>query len=261
MYSVSTNNAMAFKLKLIFQLVIYLSWHHMLCTGIGERIVGGSSVTEKKYTYFVRVHYEGILWCGGSLVRNNAVVTAAHCVSDVNVKELRVHADTISLRDEGIVRQVKKVVISSLYNERTTNYDVAVLILASAIPNSSFTPIQLQQTPVAAGTKCLVIGHGSTKENGKVPMQLQEVWVPVLSRTVCQRRYAGVARITRSMLCAWESGKDSCGGDSGGPMVCNGQQAGIVSWGVECADSRYPGVYTDISSVYTFIVRTLQRYQ
>ncbi|XP_011201808.2 trypsin alpha-3 [Bactrocera dorsalis] len=261
MYSVSKDYAMGFKLKLIFQLVIYLSWHHIPCTGIGERIVGGTSVTEKKYTYFVRVYYQDSFVCGGSLVRNNAVVTAAHCVSDANVNGLRVHADTINLRDEGIARKVKKVVIPNLYNERTSNYDVAVLILASAVPNSSFTAIQLQKTAVTVGTKCVVIGHGSTKESEFNPIQLQEVWIPVLSRTACQLRYAGVAYITRYMLCAWELGKDSCAGDSGGPMVCNGRLAGVVSWGVKCADSRFPGVYTDISRVYTFIERTLERFK
>lgn len=252
---------MGLKLKLIFQLIIYLSLDYTLCTGIGERIVGGIPVTEKKYGYFVRVHYQGMFLCGGSLLRNNAVVTAAHCVSNLKVKELRVHANTLSLKDEGIVRKVKKVVFSNLYNERTTNYDVTVLILASGVPNSSFTPIELHKTPVAVGTKCMVIGHGRIEEKGKYATQLQEVWVPVLSRAVCQRKYAGVARITRSMMCASQLGKDACSGDSGGPMVCNGQQAGIVSWGMQCADSSYPGVYTDISRVYTFIEKALAKYK
>uniref|UniRef100_A0A0A1WSZ4 Trypsin 3A1 n=2 Tax=Zeugodacus cucurbitae TaxID=28588 RepID=A0A0A1WSZ4_ZEUCU len=252
---------MGFQLQLLLQLMLYLSLDQLLCAEIDERIVGGTSVTEKKYDYFVRLRYQGVFLCGGSLVRNNAVVTAAHCVNDVRVKDLRIHADTINLKDKGIVRRVKTVVIPSLYNERTTNYDVAVLILAATVPNANFTAIQLHKTPVAVGTKCLVIGHGMTNDKEQDSTQLQEVWVPVLSRAVCQLMYLRVTRITRYMMCAADAGKDSCSGDSGGPMVCNGKLAGIVSFGVECADPRYPGVYTDISSVYSFIESTLEKYK
>ncbi|XP_039966588.1 trypsin alpha-3-like [Bactrocera tryoni] len=251
-----------FSRLLVLQLVLCLAFGHIY----GQRmlIVGGSEVTEKKYPYFVRLHFHGEFICGGALVRNNAVLTAAHCVEDsngkdLNVKALSVHADTINLGDTGVEREIKYAMVPKEYDAETLNYDVAVLILSSTIPNASVIP--LGKSVVAAGTNCLVIGHGHTEEGGVVSKQLQEIHVPVVSREDCQRKYRGKDLITQYMMCASEPGKkDSCTGDSGGPMICNGKQAGIVSWGEGCGRFEYPGVYTDISKVYGFIENTLKMY-
>lgn len=250
-----------FNLQLVLQLILYFALGYIYTQQVSERIVGGSAVTQRKYRYYVRLHYQGEFKCGGSLVRNNAVLTAAHCVKGSNVKAMRVHADTINLADAGVVRTVKNALISKTYNAAILNYDVAMLILSSAIPSASFTTIALDKSAVAVGTSCLVIGHGYTREDGVVSRQLQEVYVPVVSRAVCQRKYRGTGSITQYMMCASEPGKkDSCSGDSGGPMVCNGKQAGIVSWGMGCGRVKYPGVYTDISKVYSFIEKVLKKF-
>ncbi|XP_053952766.1 trypsin alpha-3-like [Anastrepha ludens] len=253
---------MCFDLQFTLHLVIlYFVLGHVCSAETSERIVGGSAVTQKKYRYYVRLHNQGQFMCGGSLVRNNAVLTAAHCVKGTNVKALRIHADTIRLSDAGVVRSVKNALVSKSYNGGILNYDVAVLILSSAIPSSSFTAIPLNKKAVTSGTSCLVIGHGYTTEDGAVAQVLQEVWVPVINRATCQHKYRGVGTITGYMMCASVPGKkDSCGGDSGGPMICNGQQAGIVSWGKGCAQVKYPGVYTDVSKVYDFIEKVLAQY-
>ncbi|XP_017474131.1 PREDICTED: trypsin alpha-3-like [Rhagoletis zephyria] len=253
---------MCLNLVLILQLLmLYFILGHVYSAKLSERIVGGSAVTQKKYRYYVRLHYQGEFKCGGSLLRNNAVLTAAHCVKGSNMKSLRVHADTIRLSDPGVVRSVKNALVSRSYNADTLNYDVAVLILSSAIPSGSFTSITLDKKAVASGTNCLVIGHGYTKEDGSVAQQLQEVSVPVVSRAACQRKYRGTGAITQYMMCASVPGKkDSCSGDSGGPMICSGQQAGIVSWGMGCARTKFPGVYTDISKIYGFVEKVLKQY-
>ncbi|XP_050337231.1 seminase-like isoform X3 [Bactrocera neohumeralis] len=242
-----------FSRQLVLQFILCFAFGHIYGHQVSGRIVGGSAVTHKKYPYYVRLHYYGKFICGGSLVRNNAVLTAAHCVEDLNVKALSVHADTINLSDTGVEREIKYAMVSKEYDAETLNYDVAVLILSSTIPSASVIP--LDRSAVAAGTNCLVIGHGYTKEDRKVlSQQLQEIYVPVVSRKDCQRKYRGTGAITQYMMCASEPGKkDSCPGDSGGPMICNGKQAGIVSWGEGCGRVEYPGVYTDISKVYGFI--------
>ncbi|XP_050333210.1 trypsin alpha-3-like [Bactrocera neohumeralis] len=253
--------------QLVMQLILCLAFGHIYGQQMFERIVGGSSVMQKKYPYYVRLHYRGEFNCGGSLVRNNAVLTAAHCVKDpsgkdLSVEALSVHADTINLGDTGVVRTIKYALVPEVYDAKTLNYDVAVLILSSAIPSASLSVIPLDKSAVAAGTRCLVIGHGDTEEKTPVfSRQLQEIQVPVVSRAVCQREYYGIRVITQYMMCASEPGKkDSCTGDSGGPMICNGKQAGIVSWGEGCGRVEYPGVYTDISKVYGFIENTLKMY-
>ena len=72
--------------------------------------------------------------------------------------------------------------------------------------------------------------------------------------TACDSAYGSYGGIVADvMLCAGEAGKDSCQGDSGGPMTFNGQHVGIVSWGVGCARSGYPGVYGQTDAMYDFI--------
>ncbi|XP_011209021.2 trypsin alpha-3-like [Bactrocera dorsalis] len=250
-----------FSRQLVLQLILSLTFGHIYGQQVYKAIFGGSPVTQKIYPYFVRLHYYeyGEFDCGGSLVRNNAVLTAAHCVMGRNVEELSVHVYTINLGDTGVERTVKYALVPKEYDNETLNYDVAVLILSSAMP--SLWVIPLNKSPVAVGTSCLVIGHGDTEEDGVVSKQLQEIHVPIVSWEICQRKYRGIGVITKSMMCASEPGiKDSCQGDSGGPMICNGKQAGIVSWGEGCGRVDFPGVYTDISNVYGFIENTLKNY-
>ncbi|XP_011201807.2 trypsin alpha-3-like [Bactrocera dorsalis] len=245
-----------FSRLLVLQLILYFAIGHIYGS---PQIIDGRPVTQKIYPYFVRLHYRGEFICGGSLVRNNAVLTAAHCVKDHSVKELSVHADTINLGDPGVVRTIKTALVPNEYNAGTLNYDVAVLILSSVIPSASVIPLDKSAVPV--GTRCLVIGHGKIEEYGVFSTQLQEIHVHVMSREVCQRKYRDFDGITESMMCASEPGKkDSCSGDSGDPMICNGKQAGIVSWSLGCGRVKYPTVYTDISKVYSFIERALKMY-
>ncbi|XP_049315293.1 trypsin I-P38-like [Bactrocera dorsalis] len=251
-----------FSRQLVLQLILGMAFGHTYGQQMFERIVDGSAVTQQRYPYYVRLHYYGEFSCGGSLVRNNAVLTAAHCVNGINMEELRVHADTINLGDTGVVRTIKYAVIPKEYVMAKINYDydVAVLILSSAIPSASVIP--LDKSAVTAGTSCLVIGHGYTKENGDLSEQLQEIHVPIMSREVCQHKYRGIRVITQSMMCAAERDNKHapCKGDSGGPMICNGKQAGIVSWSVGCGRVEYPTVYTDVSKVYSFIEKALKMY-
>ncbi|XP_011209107.2 serine protease 1-like [Bactrocera dorsalis] len=235
-----------FSRLLVLQLILYFAIGHIYGS---PQIFGGCPVTQKKYPYYVRLHYYEKFDCGGSLVRNNAVLTAAHCVKGKNVEKLSVHTDTINLGDPGVVRTIRTTLVPNEYNAGTLNYDVAVLILSSAIPRASV--IRLARSAVPVGTSCLVMGHGRTKENGAFSKQLQEIHVPVMSRKVCQRIYGNYV-ITQFMMCAAKNAL--CNGDSGGPMICNGIQAGIVSWGKGCG---FPDVYTDISKVYPFIERAL----
>lgn len=93
------------------------------------------------------------------------------------------------------------------------------------------------------------------QEGGMTSPKLMRVSVPIVSRTKCEEAYKGLSTITSRMICAGytEGGKDSCQGDSGGPLTANGTLYGIVSWGYGCAKPEYPGVYTNVANLRSWI--------
>ena len=93
---------------------------------------------------------------------------------------------------------------------------------------------------------------------GLTPETVQYVRVPVITNSACNNDYSG--SIKNSMICAGFPGdgaKDACQGDSGGPLVCNNNGkatiTGVVSWGIGCARPEYPGVYSRVTHVLSWI--------
>ncbi|XP_068943505.1 trypsin-like [Petaurus breviceps papuanus] len=127
-----------------------------------------------------------------------------------------------------------------------------------AVLNTHVATISLPKTCAAAGTECLISGWGNTLSFGvDYPDVLKCLNAPILSDADCKSSYPG--RITGNMVCAGflEGGKDSCQRDSGGPMVCNGELQGIVSWGAGCALKNSPGVYTKVCKYLDWIEATI----
>lgn len=119
-----------------------------------------------------------------------------------------------------------------------------------------------------------VIGFGDTNPSNSISTpsnSLRKVDLQYVTADSCNRDYGGGFsswfgggnRIEAGMMCAVNEGKDSCGGDSGGPLFLEGSSTsadelvGIVSWGISCADEDYPGVYTRVSYYYDWIVDTM----
>uniref|UniRef100_A0A673HBQ5 Trypsin-like n=1 Tax=Sinocyclocheilus rhinocerous TaxID=307959 RepID=A0A673HBQ5_9TELE len=151
------------------------------------------------------------------------------------------------------------------YYDPTHDNDIALLKLSSSVTFTNYIrPVCLAAagSKYAAGTETWVTGWGALQSGGSSPDKLQEVMIPVVSSSDCDDAYGG--GITSNMICAGllnEGGKDSCQGDSGGPLVTrNGSlwiQSGVVSFGIGCADPRYPGVYARISQYQDWITSTI----
>ena len=85
-----------------------------------------------------------------------------------------------------------------------------------------------------------------------------DVW----SAGLCRAASSGVAEVRSEMVCAGRLGRDSCTGDSGGPLVLCRRGCvlvGVASWGVGCAESRYPGVYTRIDKFTSWITNMVKQ--
>ncbi|KAK3861853.1 hypothetical protein Pcinc_032229 [Petrolisthes cinctipes] len=231
-----------------------------------SRIVGGAPAENHEFPWQVSLQWRYNWYtyhvCGGAVLDQNWVITAAHCTHQFEPKDLAVVAGDHALKaKEGSeqTRYVEKIVEHSGYNSNTQQHDLALLKLSSPLILDGLTvsPICLPSYRNGFSGYCVVAGWGKLSENGDTSDILRKVVVPVISDSRCQRSYRDIGYtgpITSSMICAGYStgGKDACQGDSGGPFVCRGPDnryhlAGIVSWGIGCARANVPGVYTEVS--------------
>jgi trypsin len=239
------------------------------------RIVGGTAVSSGTYPWFTALRLyssgsESFYGCGGSLVSPEYVLTAAHCISDdyINSGAVRVGAFTYPFSSSQNGQNVefftvKKVTVHPNYSTSTLNNDFALLRLDGT---SSITPVPLDSNNLSnsysTGKGNLwPIGHGTTYYGSYYgSANLLHTEVDYVSNADCVNKYSyGSGDITSNMMCAGKSGKDSCQGDSGGPLYDKGNNVlvGVVSWGIGCAYSNYPGVYARISAKYTWIKDTI----
>ncbi|XP_052738134.1 trypsin-7-like [Bicyclus anynana] len=228
--------------------------------GDNNRIVGGYNATIQQYPYQAYLLIaKGIdnFQCGGSIISTRYILTAAHCLPGATGITARI-GSTFSMSG-GTQYTASLFRGHPMYNPTTFDYDVA--FMRTRIPmtidgiNTRIISLAPRRTPVPAGTILTVSGWGATMEDGNVVGNLMAVQVPAVSSEDCRKSYS---TITARMVCAGvpEGGKDSCGGDSGGPAVSNdGIQRGIVSNGIGCARPNIPGVYTNVSSVRSWIRR------
>ena len=119
-------------------------------------------------------------------------------------------------------------------------------------------PISLTSSEPAAGSLAVVSGWGTQNfGDPNLPLQLHAVDVYITSRTTCDSAYSDDGGITENMICAAVpgGGKDACQNDSGGPLVVGGQLVGIVSSGIGCAEADYPGVYSNVATLKSFVTQ------
>lgn len=223
-----------------------------------DKIVGGYECKAHSRPWQVSL-VESWHFCGGTLISDRWVVSAAHCYKDVSEMTL-VLGDHEVRYEEGTEQFLtpELVIPHPDYDRKTINNDIMLIKLSRpAVLNEFVQPMALPKSCTAAGTRCHVSGWGSTQSPFGCRWCLNCLDLPILSQEDCERSYPD--RITSSMFCAGflEGGKDSCQGDSGGPLVCNGELQGVVSWGWGCAEKDRPGVYTKVCNFTEWIKNTM----
>merc|ERR1712180_454353 len=231
------------------------------------RIVGGQTTEVNEYPWQVALVGRGSssVFCGGSLINDRWVLTAAHCTQR-GVQQVLLGNHLQSQTDSGERRiDVKRVVDHPNYNDRTLNNDFSLLELSTPLDLESVDPqIRPICLPTASNPSqyenvmAVVSGWGTTSSGGSQPNALRDTTVKTQSNAQCNNVYGGA--ITPAMICAAASGRDSCLYDSGGPLVRNVggffRLIGVVSWGYGCAEPNFPGVYARVTDEINWITST-----
>jgi trypsin len=239
-------------------------------TELQPRIVGGTPTHMNRFPYFANMYHlpnpgDNLAQyaCGGVLITKSLVLSAAHCASLVQVVQLG-RPDLSKLGSHVETFNIQSVTVHANFNAGMPyNFDVAIYELDGEA-SARYVPIanlDYQSNNFWNNEVLVVTGHGATKfDSTSLSTAQLGTQVQVFRRDDCKAKY-GTQRISETMICAASPGRDACQGDSGGPLVFLGASpkedtlVGLVSWGLGCADPNYPGVYTDVSSVRSWIER------
>lgn len=257
-----------------------------------KRIVGGDDAEVASAPWQVMLYKRNPqeLLCGASLISDEWILTAAHCIlyppwnknfttDDILVRLGKHNRAKFERTTERIVA-IDRIIVHPKYNWRENlNRDVALLhmrrpvqfsdnIHPICLPSKKITKIMLSE-----GFKGRVTGWGNLKETWNpaardLPVVLQQIQLPIVDQNTC--RSSTAIRITSNMFCAGFSPEDSergdaCEGDSGGPFVMKypaenrWYQMGIVSWGEGCdRDGKY-GFYTHVFRMLRWMRKVIER--
>ncbi|XP_068127851.1 granzyme A-like isoform X2 [Hyperolius riggenbachi] len=213
-------------------------------------IIGGSEAIPHSWPFIAYISTpgnHGPELCGGTLINQSWVLTAAHCtIKDTTTIKLGLHS--LSKEDEFVQTfQVSNWHRHPHYNRVTFDNDVQLVQLSGkAKLTTGVKPRKLPTTfsDVEPGTICESAGWGITSNDSNSGSdKLLEVNLPAISREKCAAMWK-LHKITKNMMCTLDAlgGKTTCNGDSGGPLICQGQLRGVVSFGPKnnCGNAEYP---------------------
>ncbi|XP_064471755.1 venom protease-like [Ornithodoros turicata] len=229
------------------------------------RIAGGRDANWSHWGWIAGILYSNNYeqYCGGALISNRYVITAAHCTDGKAASDMKVLLGRNDLNSTaGRIFNVSRLRQHPDFQRDTLQNDIAILRLQQqARFDDNIRPICLPSSRDVTffGKRAHVAGWGSLFHRGPSSPKLLEAELRIWNNTECQGVFP--QRIINTFLCAGnrKGGVDSCQGDSGGPLIVKYHRkkqwflAGVVSWGLGCASPGIPGVYTRVTEFLDYI--------
>ncbi|XP_026462799.1 lectizyme-like [Ctenocephalides felis] len=235
------------------------------------RVVGGHTASEHQFPWQVSLQRNKDHFCGGSVLNEKWVVTAAHCISGTFGFEAVAGKHDLSKSESTEQRSAfKRTIVHKSYSGGVGPYDIALIELATPFKlNSAVQAVKLPSRDEAHSGQVTLSGWGSTSTSNfpSYPNLLQTVDKPIVSYAECEKVLGGpgASPLHPLNLCTGPltGGVSACSGDSGGPLVqYNGNEAtllGVVSWGyIPCGSRDRPSVYTRVSGYLDWIKENSQ---
>ncbi|XP_050033995.2 uncharacterized protein [Dermacentor andersoni] len=232
------------------------------------RIVGGTIAKPDDWTWMAALlrKADDDQFCGGALISDRYVITAAHCTQGLRPQNITVRLGEYDFKQNTTSRLPRDFNVSRIrqhpeFRKDTYQNDIALLRMSRRVRFSeNIRPICLPKSPDESflGKLATVVGWGTLSFGGPSSSILRQVSLPVWDNTECKTKFTQA--IPKIFLCAGtrEGGQDACQGDSGGPLMVEGESTqwtliGVVSWGIKCAEKGLPGVYTRITEFLGWI--------
>ncbi|XP_046745054.1 chymotrypsin-2-like [Diprion similis] len=216
------------------------------------KIVGGTSAKDGQFPYQVSLRSKNHHFCGGSIMNERWILTAAHCIYGSNNDSVTVVVGTPTLDNGGDSYQSRRLVHHPSYNEILIRDDIGLIEVEKPILfTDKVQPVALPTEDFDKPNQTAVLsGWGTTSYPGKASNELQYITLSVIDQNECLNTSF---RVTKSNICTLnKTGEGACHGDSGGPLVSEKVQIGIVSWGTPCARGK-PDVFTRVFSYVDWI--------
>ncbi|XP_065351759.1 brachyurin-like [Cloeon dipterum] len=232
-----------------------------------RRIIGGENAVEGQFKYQVAIQIEGSGFCGGSLIYENYVLTAGHCVKGANLWTVTGGAlNFLNLNEPGRVTVgTQNATLHENYNGLVINNDIAVIRLPAGFTGPNIAPVRLPSASTASddlvGQTARVSGWGKSSDASiTINPDLKFVDLTVITNEECETYYGSLV-INANKLCVGTNGGivSTCNGDSGGPLVItesDGEptEVGIVSFGSSLGcESGYPAAFTRVANYIDWI--------
>uniref|UniRef100_A0A0N4ZN95 Peptidase S1 domain-containing protein n=1 Tax=Parastrongyloides trichosuri TaxID=131310 RepID=A0A0N4ZN95_PARTI len=239
-----------------------------------SRIVGGVKALNNSWPWIGQIiDRNNKQICGSTLIGRQFLITAAHCFGNIKEKNFEKTDYKILFgsneRNKGINYTISSISIHPYYKKNfiAYEYDIALIKLSKPVNiTKKLAPIGLPKNSVNRDRICIVAGWGMTSEKGEQSKYLKELQLPILSNEICNdfMHYRGLINTLSSFCAGYSDGRDdACKGDSGGPLMCLENNSweihGVISWGVGCAKRGYPGVYTSVFLMRSWIFSEIIR--
>ncbi|XP_070493072.1 thrombin-like enzyme elegaxobin-2 [Chironomus tepperi] len=256
------------KYFVVFVLILVIKSSNSLQIERSPRIFGGVDADIHEFPYLVVLIYQGTRRCGGSLINKNWVLTAAHCEYPIDDTFLIEYGSTeLKISGEnGKFGHPELFIKHEHFSAVTISHDIGLIKLKDSIStgfHNTFVHLPISGAIYTTGTPAVVAGWGLWSYTNDTIPPLQKLDTEVWDYKDCRMVFEedGLPEdvlIHSTNICAAvaDFSGSHCNGDSGGPLLVNGVQVGIVSWSIKpCGVEHYPGVYTAVAPYVDWISR------
>ncbi|XP_023310620.1 chymotrypsin-2-like [Anoplophora glabripennis] len=221
-----------------------------------SRIVNGTNAKEGEFPYAVSLRRNSSHTCGGTILNERFILTAAHCVCRDSKPQdstlFSIQYDMLEITKEPVNSINVKEINCHKFDSDKIIYDAAVLELEKPIPKGKWSPVKIANKFVAreslSGT---IIGWGRLFHGGPISKTLQKMKVDIYDDETCGKKFD-----TMHHICFGAPVGGACNGDSGTALIVDGVQVGIASFITHycgTANKQHPNVYSRVTTYYDWI--------